>query len=202
MVFAGAAEARAVGQTGGGNYRPSPAVFQTMRLFCWIALMAVSSLASHPALATESLCSHVRLELQVLSRTLDLYRIQYGEYPSNAEGLQRLVSTRCLDATGFNDPWGRPYVYERTPSGFVLLTLGPDGIRGTKDDLEASQIGQGCPTWGRQVPLGDVLIAVSVAVLGVAGLTWGVGRVLRRAKRKHSAAVRGRSDCPPHDGAV
>ncbi len=38
------------------------------------------------------------------------------------------------------DPWGHPYIYRREPSGFVLYSLGPDGIDQTKrgergDDL-------------------------------------------------------------------
>ena len=34
------------------------------------------------------------------------------------------------------DPWKRPYVYEpQTNAHPVVLSLGPDGIRGTADDV-------------------------------------------------------------------
>ncbi len=34
-----------------------------------------------------------------------------------------------------NDPWDNPFAYERTEDGFELCSLGPDGQRGTRDDL-------------------------------------------------------------------
>jgi hypothetical protein len=38
------------------------------------------------------------------------------------------------------DPWKRPYVYELQTNGVpVVLSLGPDGLRGTADDVMPSE---------------------------------------------------------------
>ena len=38
-----------------------------------------------------------------------------------------------------NDPWEHPYIYRfpgiQHPGGFDLLSTGPDGIKGTRDDI-------------------------------------------------------------------
>jgi len=83
-----------------------------------------------------------RIQIERLSTTLDLYRLQVGSYPSEQDGLRALVE-RPADAEQWDgpylkkedalvDPWGRPYIY-RYPGehgDYDLYTLGADGAEG------------------------------------------------------------------------
>lgn len=82
------------------------------------------------------------IQIDNLSTTLDLYRLDVGHYPSEEQGLEALLQPPP-DANGWNgpyvrkedmitDPWGRRYVY-RYPGEhleFDLYTLGADGTEG------------------------------------------------------------------------
>ena len=83
-------------------------------------------------------------EIQVnqLSGILDLYRLDTGRYPTDAQGLEALLEEPS-DASGWNgpyvtkaealvDPWGEPYRY-RMPGEhgqFDLYSLGADRAEG------------------------------------------------------------------------
>jgi general secretion pathway protein G len=83
-----------------------------------------------------------RIQIESLSTTLDLFRLDVGRYPTEAEGLEALLR-QPPGAEGWNgpyvrreeqitDPWGRRYVY-RYPGrhlDFDLYTLGADGAEG------------------------------------------------------------------------
>jgi general secretion pathway protein G len=82
------------------------------------------------------------LQIEDLSATLDLYRLEIGRYPSSQEGLEALVS-KPADAPNWSgpylkkpevpkDPWGFDYQY-RFPGehgGFDIWSLGADGQEG------------------------------------------------------------------------
>jgi general secretion pathway protein G len=89
-----------------------------------------------------------RVELGRFPLPLDAFNIDTGRYPTDAEGLDALwqepAGTRgwkgpYLQRGIPNDPWGHPYVYQRTVTNgkpsYRLLSLGPDGKRGTADDI-------------------------------------------------------------------
>jgi general secretion pathway protein G len=80
---------------------------------------------------------------------LTAYRIDMGNYPTTAEGLQALVTAPANKADRWRgpyvegkiqqDPWGEPYVYRnpgtKNPSGYDLFSKGPDRAEGTADDV-------------------------------------------------------------------
>jgi general secretion pathway protein G len=82
------------------------------------------------------------LQIENLSSTLDMYRLEIGRYPSNEEGLEALVK-KPGDAANWNgpylkngqvpkDPWGFEYQY-RFPGeqgGVDVWTLGADNRDG------------------------------------------------------------------------
>ena len=83
------------------------------------------------------------VQLEYLASSLDLYRIDIGRLPDpEAEGLQALVQAPDgFDALWLgpyvrrgelpDDPWNRPYSYERSEDGALqLLSLGRDGAKG------------------------------------------------------------------------
>jgi general secretion pathway protein G len=82
------------------------------------------------------------LQVRNLTSTLDLYRLDVGSYPSQAEGLQALIQ-KPANQQRWNgpylskkdmliDPWGQPYQY-RYPGergDYELFTLGADNAVG------------------------------------------------------------------------
>ena len=85
-----------------------------------------------------------RSDIQSLSTSLNMYRLDNFAYPSTNQGLEALVSqpgglpeARNWKAGGYvdrlpKDPWGRDYVYLSTGQrgDFDLYTLGADGQPG------------------------------------------------------------------------
>jgi len=81
------------------------------------------------------------VQIKELEQSLDLFKLDVGRYPSDAEGLRSLVE-RPGTASGWNgpylkkelpnDPWGAPYQYKfpgrkRRPDA---LSVGADGKAG------------------------------------------------------------------------
>lgn len=82
-----------------------------------------------------------RIQLENISTSLDLFRLDIGRYPTTEEGLQALVRRPAglakwkgpyIDGNEVPaDPWERPYAYERPGGGkFNLTSLGADGVQG------------------------------------------------------------------------
>lgn len=82
-----------------------------------------------------------RVQIGEIEQSLDLYKLDVGRYPSNAEGLRALVE-RPASAQGWNgpylkkglpaDPWGGAYQYKNpgrhgSPD---IFSLGGDGSPG------------------------------------------------------------------------
>jgi general secretion pathway protein G len=87
-----------------------------------------------------------------LKTSLVRYRIDLGDYPSTAEGMQALITAPAgkaerwhgpyIDAPGGRipvDPWGEPYQYRypgvKNKEGYDLFSKGPDKTEGTEDDI-------------------------------------------------------------------
>jgi general secretion pathway protein G len=86
----------------------------------------------------------------VIQTALEAFRIETGRYPTASQGLQALI-TPPPGLKGWDGPylksvsvdtWGQPYVYRqgaKVPGGgYVLLSVGPDGIEGTADDIRVA----------------------------------------------------------------
>lgn len=81
------------------------------------------------------------LQITDLEKSLEIFKLDAGRYPTTDEGLNALV-TKPASASGWNgpylkgglpnDPWGKPYAYKGPASGadFEILTLGADGAPG------------------------------------------------------------------------
>ena len=81
------------------------------------------------------------IQITDLDKSLELFKLDVGRYPTNAEGLQALV-TKPAAANGWNgpylkgglpsDPWGNAYRYANPgPNGGIeILSLGADNAPG------------------------------------------------------------------------
>ena len=81
-------------------------------------------------------------DLRALSQTLEIYRLDNFQYPSSEQGLESLVDRpsgfpepKNWNPEGYlkklpTDPWGSPYLYEKTGSSYSLISLGADGQEG------------------------------------------------------------------------
>lgn len=104
-----------------------------------LAAIAVPQVLKYLGRAKEDV---VKVQVEALSTSLDLFKLDNGRYPTDQEGLNALVQKPAgLDqwngpyvtkATSLIDPWGRPYVYKQAdPTGnYLLYSLGPNGNRG------------------------------------------------------------------------
>lgn len=94
----------------------------------------------------------VKGDFPSISSALRTYKINAGHYPSTEQGLQALVERPTIPPFPDDwiqimtkvptDPWRNEYRYRCFPEGsphpFELISNGPDGIEGTKDDRSSS----------------------------------------------------------------
>lgn len=87
--------------------------------------------------------------VNALAEALGRFRFHCGCYPSEEDGGLAALSSKTSRYPGWigpyasgswgemiPDPWKRPYIYEPRREGHpAVLSLGPDGIRGTADDV-------------------------------------------------------------------
>jgi hypothetical protein len=140
----------------GGEVRPVRAP-RRLRLPSWVAPGAAGAVAlallvllfrasddplrlfpsSGLAAETEVQTRRLTLAGRELPRALDEYLLLRLRYPHNLTELR----TEGLYAGDLQDPWGRPWIYERRQSTYRLASPGLDGRIGTADDLQIS------PAW-------------------------------------------------------
>ena len=76
-----------------------------------------------------------------LAKSLDIYKLQTGNYPTTGQGLTVLASPPkgkpIIDKVP-QDPWNNDYIYVipgmKNPTKFDIRCKGPDGQEGTDDD--------------------------------------------------------------------
>ncbi|WP_340116987.1 type II secretion system major pseudopilin GspG [Pelagibius sp. 7325] len=83
-----------------------------------------------------------RIQMNSIATALDLYRLENGRYPAEADGLKALVENAAGSAgwngpylkgqDGIVDPWGQPYQYKLPGlhGEYDLFTLGADNAPG------------------------------------------------------------------------
>ncbi|MFO1015793.1 MAG: type II secretion system major pseudopilin GspG [Caulobacteraceae bacterium] len=98
------------------------------------------------------------LQITNLAAAVDLYRIDIGRIPTNAEGLDALLHAPSGAAQWLgpylardavpSDPWGRGYVYKADEGSdhFVITSYGADGQPGGSGAATDIVVSQGQPT--------------------------------------------------------
>ena len=84
-----------------------------------------------------------RGDIEQITLACKLFRLDYGRWPSQPEGLNALL--RNPGSTNWRgpylerparDPWGRPYRYFATSNAIDVVSPGADGRIGTEDDVD------------------------------------------------------------------
>lgn len=81
-----------------------------------------------------------KLQLETLSTSLDMFKIDTGRYPTTSEGLLALIEQPgtisvwdgpyVRTGNSIIDSWGNQIEYKSTGSSFTLLSYGADGVTG------------------------------------------------------------------------
>jgi len=108
-----------------------------------VAVIMFARTRERPARRAKPLPTQVaESELQVLRIALERFRRDCNRYPAADEGLAALLRNPGLETWDGpyvnltkSDPWKRRYVYEPGTNDITLLSLGPDGLRATPDDV-------------------------------------------------------------------
>ena len=80
------------------------------------------------------------IQIADLEKTLELFKLDVGRFPTKEEGLDALIK-KPATAAGWSgpylkasavptDPWGKPYQYTVTGGAVDILSLGADGVAG------------------------------------------------------------------------
>ena len=111
-----------------------------IHILCLVVLVASSAFAH--SLSTRS--DEAKNQMSELSKSLDMFYVDCGRYPTQQEGLEALLRpTRSCPNWGPDpyvtaigmDPWNRPWIYiNPEPNEFHLRTLGADGREGGTDE--------------------------------------------------------------------
>jgi hypothetical protein len=102
-----------------------------MQRYCYLFLVVGWMLAG-----CNKKFDHVRAEkthLRLIGSAFGSYRVMADEYPENvrAEGLVQFLDGKSLD-----DEWETEIDYERTGTGYVVRSAGPDRAFGSNDDIQ------------------------------------------------------------------
>jgi general secretion pathway protein G len=83
-----------------------------------------------------------KIEIEQISQSLDLFKLELGRYPTTQEGLQALVAAPpglanwagpyWKKSTAPKDPWSHEYKYAApgTHGAYDIISLGADGVEG------------------------------------------------------------------------
>lgn len=155
LLAAGALQVEERAETGAGEVRRP--VRAPRRLPPWVAQGAAGAVAlallvllfrtsddplrlfpsSRPAAEAEVQTRRLTVAGREIPRALDEYLLLRHGYPNSLTELR----TEGLYTGDLQDPWGRPWIYERRQPTYRLTSPGLDGQIGTADDLQIS------PAW-------------------------------------------------------
>ncbi len=83
---------------------------------------------------------NAKLGIQKLNGIVQSYYLMQSpnKLPDSLDALAEGANPMVKDKSKLNDPWGNKYIYEKNGNqDYMIYSIGPDGQRGTKDDVYA-----------------------------------------------------------------
>ena len=127
-------------------------LFELLVVLVIIALLATIVAPRVIGYAGRSEVNVATAQMASIQTSLELYYLDLGQYPTEAEGLAALVEPPedtpgwqgpyMRNASGLTDPWGAPYSYmlDETGERFTIGSLGRDGqLGGEGEDGDLSR---------------------------------------------------------------
>lgn len=138
-------------KTGSGAGRGGREAFTLIELLLVLVILGILAAIVVPKFAgrtEQAKVAAAKTDISTMGTALDAFEVDTGGYPKGKNGLQDLVQ-QPRDAQGWkgpylqkgipSDPWGHPYIFvcpgKHNPSGYDLMSLGPDGRENTDDDI-------------------------------------------------------------------
>ncbi len=131
------------GRLGGGGFT----LIEMLLVVVIIGILAGAVVVSLSGRSQQAKVTRAKADISgSLALALDLFEQDIGRYPTQAEGLEALVTDPGIEGWkrkylrgGLKaDPWGRAYVYQidaDQPDQYTLMSAGPDGQVGNEDDV-------------------------------------------------------------------
>ena len=103
-----------------------------------IAILAATVVVSYSGITTDAKIRTALSDIRSYQDVLERYALEHDDrYPKTLDELASGAKKYVKEIN--SDPWGNPYVYlipgEHYPESFDILSMGPDGQRGTSDDV-------------------------------------------------------------------
>jgi general secretion pathway protein G len=127
--------------------------FTLVELLLVLAILAILAGIVLPRMSgrtQQAKIARAQTEISTFSTALGAYNVDTGDFPKGKNGLLFLVQ-KPNGVQGWRgpylenqttvplDPWNNPYIYEcpgkHNPTGFDILSMGPDGRVGGDDDI-------------------------------------------------------------------
>lgn len=74
-------------------------------------------------------------QLKSLKGNVEAYRLYYKKFPDKLEDLINTPDNRKIIEEVPEDPWGNPYIYEKSGNRIKMSSSGSDGLSNTEDDI-------------------------------------------------------------------
>lgn len=126
------------------SHSPSQSGFTLIELLVVLVILTMLAGLVGPRLLSQlggAKSKTAALQIADFEKSLDLFKLDVGRYPTTQEGLEALAK-KPQSANGWNgpyvkgdvpmDPWGKPYVYTspNAAGGVDIVSQGADGTPG------------------------------------------------------------------------
>ena len=116
-----------------------------------IAMILGGAIFAMRGIGDSAKLSQANADFKSIQNSLDMYKLNGGNYPTTGQGLKALVEkpssapkparwVQIMKAEPL-DPWKNPYGYKfpgrKNPSEPEIISKGKDGIEGNEDDLSS-----------------------------------------------------------------
>ncbi|MBN1903319.1 type II secretion system major pseudopilin GspG [Candidatus Sumerlaeota bacterium] len=135
----------------GGRYQGSQKGFTLIEMLLVLVILGTLAAIVIPKFAGRSEQARItaaETQISNFETSLDAFEVDNGYYPEGDEGLIELLE-QPENAKNWKgpylkhsiplDPWGNAYIYEcpgsNNENGYDLMSMGPDGQKGTEDDI-------------------------------------------------------------------